>query len=358
MTRKPIGIVSDCHLHNWSAFSRTNEDGRNSRLQHIIDGILRAAEDLLARGGLRLYITGDLFHVRGSVSPTVLNPAIELFRQLDAMGISTRILAGNHDLESRDSDALSNACETLRMIPGVTVISEPVVFPDDDVVMIPWFDKLDDVRAQIQHHIDALTGAAEKLSEWTLMLHAPVNGVLVGLPDHGFYAKELAAYGFKRVFSGHYHNHKAFEGEVYSVGATTHQTWNDVGTNAGHLIVTDKAVEFVESQAPKFIDYQSTWDDDTAIERCEGNYIRVRLGESTDEEITLIRDHLEGMGAAGSLVQAIPVPKSAATTRVSSASAPTVRESISNWIKDNSTKGAELEAMCEQILIEAEAVTV
>lgn len=102
----PFGVCSDAHLHNWSAFSQTNTNGINSRLANILDQIYYAAQDTLAAGGKRLYITGDLFHVRGSVSPTVLNPAIDLFRKIyKELGIETRILTGNHDLESRDGDS-------------------------------------------------------------------------------------------------------------------------------------------------------------------------------------------------------------------------------------------------------------
>lgn len=352
----PFGICSDNHLHNWSAFSSVNADGLNNRLAHILDEIAAAALQVQASGGKRLYFAGDLFHVRGSVSPTVLNPAIDLFKNVTSLGIQCRILTGNHDLESRDSEALSSACETLRTIPGVEVVSDPKVFGDDKVVMIPWYDSMDRVRAEIENVVSLLSGTE---SEWTLIIHAPVNGVIAGLPDHGFWAAELAKYGFKRVFSGHYHNHKSFPGNVYSVGASTHQTWNDVNTLAGFLIVDDKTVSWFESRAPKFIDYNGSWDDDEAIERCKGNYVRVRLGEATDEEVTFIRDHVMALGAAGCVVQAIPTPKTAATVRSSTvSSALTTRQSISEWIKTNAAGVAGLEALCDEIMNEVEAVAV
>lgn len=354
---KPYGIVSDCHLHEWSPFSKIDAAGLNSRLQHIIYGIAEAGSNALAHGGDTLYITGDLFHVRGSVSPAVLNSAITLFEKLTLSGIQVRILAGNHDLSSRDSNALSNACEALRTISGVKVISETTNFVDDKVVMVPWFDSMDRVREEIKDQIAFLAAAGDDMAEWTLMLHVPVNGVIAGLPDHGFYAKELEMLGFARVFSGHYHNHKAFPGEVYSVGATTHQTWNDIGTKAGHLIVSDTGVQFVESTSPKFVEYNIAWDDDETIAQCEGNYVRVRLGAATDDEVTLIRDHLEGCGALGTLVQCIPTPKTAASARATTVtSAMTVRESTEQWIDANSAGTAGLKELCAKIMDEVEAV--
>lgn len=357
----PFGVCSDCHLHNWSAFSTSLPDGTNSRLGFILKEILQAAINTKAAGGKRLYIAGDLFHVRGSVSPTVLNPAIDLFTALADNGIETRILTGNHDLESRDSEKLSSACETLRSVPGVKVVSEPMVYYDDKVVMIPWYDSMDRVRVEIEAIINQLHMANpgyNVVPDYSLILHAPLNSVIAGIPDHGFYAAELAKHGFKHVFCGHYHSHKQFPGNVFSVGATTHQTWGDVGTLAGHLVVDDAHVAFFESSAPKFVDFDHRWDDDEAIERCTNNFIRVRLGAATDEEVQMIRDHVTALGAAGCVVQAIPVPKTAATTRTASAAAaPTTRQSINDWIKSNSALGEPLETLCASIMDEVEGVT-
>lgn len=359
---KPYGVISDVHLHEWSSFSTVLPNGVNSRLQQILDEVGVAAFDTISNGGDTLFITGDLFHVRGSVSPKVLNPVKELFAALTAAGtLKIVILTGNHDLESRNSEKLSNACETLSTIPGVTIVSEPRLFFDDLVVMVPWYDKIEDVRSHIKAAIDEIEDLGDDASNWTLMLHAPVNGVLIGIPDHGFYSKELAMFGFKRVFSGHYHNFKAFEGEVYSVGATTHQTWNDVGTKAGHLIVSDAEVKFVESSAPKFIDYDLMWDDDQAAEAVKGNFVRVRLGEADDEEIDMIRSHVLGLGGSGVNVNAIPVPKGTATTRTTATvKAPTVRESTSEWIKANSPAKLqeEVDKLAQDILTEIASVAV
>ena len=355
---KTFGVCSDCHLHGWSAFSSTLPSGINSRLNFILQEILKAAMNTKAAGGKRLYFAGDLFHVRGSVSPTVLNPAIDLFNKIASMGIQCRILTGNHDLESRDSEALSSACESLRTIKGVEVVSEPKLFGDEKVAMIPWYDSMDRVRSEIESVVTLLGGAEH---EWTLMLHVPVNGVIAGLPDHGFWAAELAKYGFKHVFCGHYHNFKSFEaGKVYSVGALTHQTWNDVGTKAGHLIVSDEGVQWFESKAPKFIDYDSAWDVAEAADKCAGNFVRVRLGSASDEEVTMIRDHVMALDAKGCVVQAIPVPKTAATARTTSvASAPTVRQSIEEWVSHNiATHKEEVSKLCASIMDEVESVEV
>ncbi|MEG0063029.1 MAG: metallophosphoesterase [Pseudomonas sp.] len=358
---KPYGIISDVHAHNWNQFSTTLKDGMNSRLKNILDEVELAGKHVLDDGGDTLYIAGDLFHVRGSVSPMVLNPLIDLFTYLSKRGLKVRILTGNHDLESRDSHAMSSACESLRNIEGVRVISTPTIFFDEEVVMVPWYDNMDDVRKHVQNAIGEIDDIGDDAENYTLILHVPLNGVLSGIPEHGFYAQELKRLGFKRVFCGHYHNFKAFEGEVYSVGATTHQTWSDVGTNAGHIMVDDEGVHHLQTSAPRFIDYDLSWSDNEAADQCSGNFVRVRLGEADDDEIDMIRCHIVGLGALGCQVAAIPVPKGTATKRSApTVKAPTVRESIAAWTKANSglSDTTELDKLCSSIMDEVEAVTV
>lgn len=359
----PYGIVSDVHVHSWSQFSTILPTGINSRLQDILDALETAAKHVLNSEGKRLYIAGDLFHVRGSVSPKVLNPTKDLFEKLTGKGLEIRVLTGNHDLESRDSEALSNACEALSPIEGVKIVSSMTIFHDDNMVMIPWYDNLDDVRKYIAAAIEEIEDLGDVASNYSLMIHAPMNGVLTGIPDHGFYYKELERFGFKRVFSGHYHNHRKMgDTEVYSVGALTHQTWGDVGTLAGHLMVDGSSVIHFKNASPEFRDYDIAWDDDTAAENCKGNFIRVRLGEADEDEIEMIRDHINGLGAKGCLVQAVAVPKGTATARTASAAAkaPTLNESVSEWIKNNSapSTAAEVDKLCAEIITEVKAVTV
>lgn len=369
---KPKAVISDNHAHDWDAFSKILPSGVNSRLQHILDEINHAADNLIAAGGDTMYFGGDLFHVRGKVPPSVSNPLIDCFVGLAMRGVKSRILTGNHDLQSRDSNALSSACETLRTVPDCEIVSQPTVFWDDKVVMIPWYDKTEDIAAQIQILADGISKGTitpdeppQLLSEFDLIIHAPVNGVILGIPDHGFYPAQLAAYGFKHVFSGHYHSHKRFEeGKVVSIGASTHQTWNDVGTLAGHMIVDDKGPTFFESQAPKFIDYDLAWDIDEAEKKVKGNFVRVVMGEATPDEVDFIREHVMALDAGGCVINAIPVPKGTVVARAvgtSVASAPSTRESVADWIEED-LKGKDpaiikaAQELAAKILDETEAL--
>jgi hypothetical protein len=115
---------------------------------------------------------------------------------------------------------LGNAMQQLDLIEGVEVITKPTVC-EDGTVMMPWIEGSTSF-AQTAHRSPTRTR--------DLIIHAPLNGVIRGLPDHGLDPVDVSKWGFRRVFTGHYHNHTAPMDSVISIGATTHQTWSDPGT--------------------------------------------------------------------------------------------------------------------------------
>ena len=90
---KPYLVMSDVHLHDWSAFSQV-DNGVNTRLKIILREIVRAAGHLKKHGGDKIVITGDLFHVRGKLAPSVLNPVTDVFRRLVESGFEIHALPG------------------------------------------------------------------------------------------------------------------------------------------------------------------------------------------------------------------------------------------------------------------------
>ncbi|EIG2021326.1 metallophosphoesterase [Escherichia coli] len=213
--------ISDTHLHNWSQFAIPTESGINSRLLQILKAIEEAAcaADYHAPAGVvpTVYHGGDLFHVRGSLTPSVLNAVLDFFKTIHRdYGVRFRMIAGNHDLETKDSCPTGNAAAALNSLPFVEVVSEKTLFEDHKVALLPWRDSMDDLRADLAHVKDAI--GASVASKWTAIIHAPVNGVVLGIPDHGFDGKELASYGFGLVLAGHYHNHK-------KIGTVANSRW-------------------------------------------------------------------------------------------------------------------------------------
>jgi DNA repair exonuclease SbcCD nuclease subunit len=350
----PYGIISDSHLHNWSAFSAVNADGVNSRLQSILDEIERAGGMIASLGGDTLYHAGDMFHVRGKIEPSVFNPTVACFEEV-CREINVEAISGNHDLETRDSTKLGNAMQGLGQIRGFNAHTEPTWV--GDVLMIPWVQDLDELRDLLRKEATLCGGHKPGLTERDVIIHAPVNGIIKGIPDHGLHAAELAAYGFRRVFAGHYHDHKVMEeGRVISIGATGHQTWSDPGTKAGFLIVWEDRIEHVESLCPKFVDLGQVMADpnDDLGMYVKGNYVRLKLDDVTEAEIKEWREELSEAEAAGVIVIAT---KKAATGRsgASTKAAISIDASVVHFIEHDQKPMllAEVSELALEVLNEA-----
>lgn len=336
------GIISDLHCHDWSIFSTVNSDGVNSRLRHILDEVERAADEVSKAGGDFLVIAGDIFHVRGSIDPEVLNPVRETFERVMAAGVTVMALPGNHDLKSRETRSLSSAIENL-MGQRPEYGSEFLVFnkvnwttyADGVLGFVPWTES----RDRLHEGLTELAQLPNK-SQMDVFIHAGIDGVLSGVPAHGLTASDLVTYGFRRVFAGHYHNHADMGSGVYSVGAVTHQTWGDVGTRAGFLLADATSVTFHDTRAPKFVDVSALDPDEMEMESA-GNYVRFRGPEMTQDEINELRQQFRDWGASG---VAVDVPKKVANVRSAApASGRSVEQSVEVFVDGCTTMPASVD---------------
>jgi DNA repair exonuclease SbcCD nuclease subunit len=348
---KPYGIISDTHHHAWTAFGVENPDGVNSRLQLILNETMRCALAVQAAGGDTIYHAGDLFHVRGSVAPSVLNPTYDLYRKIKHLGIKVVFLAGNHDLEGKEARRVSSAVTAMEGAGHQVVNSyEHGLNLDDQVIMHPWCQDIKQLKA----NLEAIPKDDRKVAD--LILHAPVNGVIMGIPDHGLDGAYLASLGFRRVFTGHYHNHKEVVPGVWSIGALTHQTWSDVGTKAGFLIVSDEGVKWNSTRAPHFVEIDASTDPSEAPLIVDGNYVRVRINSGKVADIEAVRQQMIDWNALGVVV--IPQPVSAAPTRIGSSvkAGASIEISLEEYIQAGTyDEKLALSDLCSTILAEARA---
>lgn len=337
----PYGLVADLHFHPWSSFATTDENGVNSRLMGLLSELRRCAQEVYQAGGNVVVLAGDVFHVRGSVSPTVLNLVRDTLAQcVFEFKVEFVILAGNHDLEGRDSERLGSAITALEM-RGVAVVNE--TYTCWNLTLVPWYDSIEGLKAEIADS----RGRIPDHDTRDLILHAPIDGVIEGLPPHGLTPEWLASLGYRRVFAGHYHNHKEFPGGVYSIGALAHHTWSDVGTKAGFLLVYPHQVVWRKSHMPAFVDVDKLVDKDPAELPflIDGNYVRVKTESATTAEVTALREELFSMGARGVLIQAVPKPpeRDDGVATVASAGA-TLEASVGEFVKSFADPGEVLKA--------------
>ena len=342
---KPYGVISDTHHHNWSAFSSVDTDGINTRLKWILQETARCAKSVKAAGGDTIFHAGDLFHVRGSVAPSVLNPTLNLYREIVKSGIKVVINAGNHDLEGKEANELGSAITALKEV-GCYVGNETLYHSLDDtnlVVTIPWMP-IDELKATLSKIEDP---------EYTdVIIHAGIDGVIAGLPSHGLDKDYLQGLGLRRIMAGHYHNHKDLGGNVYSIGALTHQTWSDIGTKAGFLIVSDEAVKWHSTHAPSFIELDELTNPDDIELLVDGNYVRAKIYTAKESEISAFRETLMKAGAKG--INIISQPPTGVTRVASTVKAGASMEvSVEEFIKSQDFNNKPLVSKaCSEILAE------
>jgi DNA repair exonuclease SbcCD nuclease subunit len=352
---KPYALLSDLHCHNWSAFcGAPGPDGMNRRLGMILGEMRRAAGELKAAGGTTMVIAGDLFHQRGSIDPECFNPTFTAIEQIAADGVEIIAIPGNHDLKGTEAHQLGNAMQKLDAVIGVEVVTQPKVFRGVGVVMVPWIQKLDVLKKELQNLADTV----EDHDQLDLVIHAGINGVIQGLPDHGLEAPWLASLGFRRVFAGHYHAHKVMEaGAVISIGSTTQQTWGDVGTKAGFLLVHPERIDFRASRAPSFVDIDAATPDEDVPLLVDGNYVRIRGMKLTDLQVKEMRTEFEKLGAKGVSFQ---VAREVATARTGATATKglSLDESVTKYIDSLSLPNAAvIQAEAQDVLATVRSVT-
>lgn len=350
-TIKPYGIISDTHHHAWSAFAEVTPAGVNSRLQMLLDETKRCAAEVRKAGGDTIVHGGDLFHVRGSIAPSVLNPTMDCYRELIKDGFKIVINAGNHDLEGKTADRVGSAITALEGI-GCKVVNsfEYGMKALERVVLIPWVQDVNVLKALIEKMRDS----DEHPEELDLILHAPIDGVIDGIPPHGLDAAYLKALGFKNVFCGHYHHYKYFGDGVYSIGALAHHTWSDIGSKAGFLIVDDTDVRWFKSHAPEFVEITTETDPDEIAMTVDGNYVRAKLKSAKQSDVEDSRQFLMDQGAKGVIIvverEAAGITRTGATVKAGAS----MEVSVSDFIKGMSHPNpVELASLCANILTEA-----
>lgn len=354
---KPYLLVSDLHFHNWSPFATIDpKTGRNTRLQIQLNELSRAVKELKDAAGDTIVYAGDLFHIRGSVDPEVFNPVHDLISRFSREGFRQEAIPGNHDLKGAKTTTLGNAFQSFGELPHFDITTSPDLVRED-LAMIPWQEN----KAALRHAVEELkkspTITTRSAANIDLVIHAGIDGVIAGLPDHGLSSAEVASWGFRRVFAGDYHHHKIMEGgKVISIGALTHQTWSDIGARAGFLLVYPDRVEYRASHAPGFVEI--TGDDDPAEWPilADRNYVRVRSMKLTEAEVNEARRQLLSFGALGVQFQ---IAKEQVAARGPATKAASLEESVASYVGgmplDPHTM-EEVKARAANVLAEARSV--
>ena len=101
-----VVLVADTHFHNYKMFAKSNGQSVNSRLQEHLDAMETVIEYCIEHSIDKLWILGDLFHVRDKIDVATNNAVYRLFKKYkDKVDID--LLIGNHGLNFKGQEVSS-----------------------------------------------------------------------------------------------------------------------------------------------------------------------------------------------------------------------------------------------------------
>jgi DNA repair exonuclease SbcCD nuclease subunit len=267
-----ILFISDLHFHAYKAHSEI-VGGINSRLAEIASPV-RAAFESNADICDLCVIAGDIFHVRGSIKPSVQNFVADLLSEM-AMMIPILIVPGNHDME--DYKTGQTSVGMFDFIPDVSVVTAPQVLELDGqkIITIPYIHKVDEFKGVFEGL------SAEADADTITVLHQGIDTYRPeGMPESGVTPSYLMKHNAGYTFSGHYHGPEVTK-RIVNVGAVCQHSFGDVGITRGCFVFDTEAKEAkftsLAQYCPQFVDL-----DEDVPEGCKGNFVRVRVKTKVD----------------------------------------------------------------------------
>jgi DNA repair exonuclease SbcCD nuclease subunit len=201
---------------------------------------------------------GDLFDRRKYLSYLTSSVCRETFLiPLNEMGISTHIIAGNHDQYYTNTYLVNSLDEIIgSRYENIKTYNTPVTIQIDDldILLLPWINlaNKEETNNEIMN-----TKAEVVMGHLELSGFQMYNGVK---SEHG---QESKIYDkFDLVFSGHYH-HKSSYGNIHYLGAFAEYTWADYNDPRGFTIFDTETRNFDFIQNPISIFKMVSYDDVT-----------------------------------------------------------------------------------------------
>jgi DNA repair exonuclease SbcCD nuclease subunit len=363
-----IVIFTDLHVfpHRFGG-EIDKSTGRQSRLQDcldVLDATANLVDDIDAQH--RLFI-GDMFHIRGRLAPSFLNPVVEHFRIVHHGDWTERgadftdwLIPGNHDMENRVAG--ENALQLLRS-ENVRVLDSYGITPmtggvGDDAIL-GWVSYDPDVKT-MKNNIKAVAAMrrtlppSDRIKPGIFIVHHGIDGSMPNIPDCGIGTADLPTEDFDWCFCGDYHMHSELvSGKAWMVGAPMHHNFGDAGQKRGWMTLdtVTREVAFVENErSPKFValDKLTPYTGDI-----KGNFFRLR--HDNEAELNEWADKVEARGARA--VQKELVRDWKAIERSEVEMSMTTEQMFKAWLKDEEVGDLDktkIETLNRDILDEAE----
>ncbi len=309
MISPPVLHVTDPHFHNFKMFS-TIIDGMSSRLFYTVQAWKKAVKIGIDNNCKVMTCSGDIFHVRGHLRPSIYNVVFDLFNETVNAGLEIVLIAGNHDFENFYGN--DTAIDKLDQIGGVHVLKNNNLLNLHGMVFggISYCHNTDLFKEKFTNL--CLVKADYILTHQYIDDYLGIPAAATGLSLE-FLTKTKNPKTV--VLNGHSHCPAHGKGtNVIDVGAPMGQSFSDTGKYG--CWVTDGESKFYEIEdQPKFITIEKF---PKGGEGIKGNYVRIKADSGS--AALKIRQKCEIQGSIGIISEVVKEYKAEAgkTIKISS----------------------------------------
>ena len=184
---------------------------------------------------------GDFHHNRNSLNISTMDYSIRALEAIEASGIRTIMLLGNHDLYHKDKRTLTSI-KYIEKFKNIQLISDQ--YSEGDVCFVPWL--VGDEHKNMRRIRDRYVMGHFELPKFLM-------NAMVEMPDHGELRREDFDH-VERVFTGHFHRRQS-QNNIHYIGNCFPHNFADAGDDERGAVIMDwgQAPEFVNwTDGPKY----------------------------------------------------------------------------------------------------------
>ena len=261
---------------------------RNSN-QIFLDDVKSVFENLVEHleHDDEIYILGDVFDNRNSITIKAMNCANECFRMVQNHKIT--IIPGNHDIHYVNKLKPNSIDPLLDTFDNIEILYEPtyIQFGQNKILMVPWIVPSDTIQWSL---------IIKKSDADICMGHFDIQGFRLNSKtfnkSHGFEARMFSK--FDKVYSGHYH-FASKDRNICYLGTQYQMTWDDFGeTKAFHCLDEEGNLTKIPCARQTFVRQDFAKPLDQTYKNCF-----VRLSVNSDVKNQKIKDKVEELLSLG-----------------------------------------------------------
>lgn len=224
---KKAAIFTDLHLGMKSNSGQHNQDCEN-----YIDWFIELAK---SQDVDIILFLGDFHHNRNSINIATMDVSLRLLEKLDATGIRTMFIPGNHDLYHKDKRTLSSI-KYISKFKNIQLINDQ--YSESDVCFVPWL--IGEEHKNMRKIKDRYVMGHFELPQFLM-------NAMVAMPDHGELYKEDFDH-VEMVFTGHFHKRQC-QNNIHYIGNCFPHNFADVWDNQRGAVILEWGGQ------PQFIDW-------------------------------------------------------------------------------------------------------